>query len=99
MKKSDKLKLESQQEENDLKALGIGKKVLREERNERFEDKYLEQIKSKYEVYGDANSGKYTIDDTEFGVIDFFPKANKILIRKENKWMTGGLKWIKENLL
>ena len=43
--------------------------------------------------------GKVTIYPTKFGIVDFYPKSNKILIRKENKWITGGLRWIISSLL
>ena len=49
------------------------------------------------------NNHKFTIDtdaqEEKFGVIDYFPKANKVLIRKDNKWIKPGLKWIITNLL
>jgi hypothetical protein len=34
----------------------------------------------------------------EYGVVDYFPKANKVLIRKENSWKPHGLKWMLDNL-
>lgn len=97
-KPSEILRQQAAQEENDIKAFGIGGKVIREERNERFLENYLPALKAKYEVYPREN-GSYTIDETEFGVVDYFPKANKILIRKNNKWIDAGMKWMKKNLL
>ena len=101
MSKSEELEKQAQAEENDLKALGIYNKALREKRLERFET-YLEQLeKAGYEML--ENNHKYTIDtDTQeikFGIIDYFPKANKVLIRKDNRWIKPGLKWIVDNLL
>lgn len=101
MKKSEQLEQEAHAEENDLKALGIYNKALREKRLERFETYLSDLEKRGYEIVEDNH--KYTIDtDTQeikFGIIDYFPKANKVLIRKKNKWVKPGLKWIIDNLL
>lgn len=97
-KKSEILREQSASEENDFRALAIGGKAIREERNERFVEKMLPELKAKYEVY-ERDNGSYTIDETPFGVIDYFPKANKVLIRKDNKWHDMGMKWMRKNLL
>lgn len=100
-KKSQVLHEQANAEDNDLKAMGIYNKVLREKRLERFETYLLDLEKQGYEIV--ENNHKYTIDtDTQeikYGVIDYFPKANKVLIRKDNKWIKPGLNWIIKNLL
>jgi hypothetical protein len=99
MKKSQELYKQANEEDNDLKALGLYTKSLREGRLENFKQSYLPLLlKKDYEVAEYNN--KYTIDTySEFGVLDFFPKANKILIRKDNKWIKPGLQWIIKNLI
>ena len=98
MSTSEELKVLASQEENDLKAMGLLNKALRESRSEKFSDKNLIQLKEKgYEVIED--NGKYTIKTDVFGIVDFFPKANKLLIRKQNKWIKPGLKWLINNLM
>ena len=82
------------EEDNDLKAMGIGKKLIRVERKERFEDGYLPKLEKKFKVTQDVLSGRYTFDSANHGVIDFYPKANKVLIRKLNKWIKPGLNWM-----
>ncbi len=94
MKKSEEIRKQLLEEDNDLRALGIGKQLIREERKERFEDKWLLKLKEKYAVNHDAQSGRYTFDVKGLGVMDFYPKANKVLIRKLNKWKQPGLKWL-----
>lgn len=81
-------------EENDLKALGIGKKLIREERNERFEETWLPKLQAKCNVKCDAKMYRYTFESNGYGVIDFYPKSNLLLIRKLNKWIQPGLRWI-----
>jgi len=99
MKNSEILKQQADEEENDLKALGVYTKVLREERYERFEN-YKEKLLQKgYNLTEYEANGKITIENTPFGIVDYFPKANKILIRRSNDWKTMGLKWIITNLL
>jgi len=99
MKKSEDLHQQANKEDNDLKALGLYNKSLREGRMERFEQSFLPVLLKKgYEVAKD--NYKYTIDTyDEFGILDFFPKANKLLIRKDNSWKKPGLQWIIKNLL
>lgn len=85
-----------------MKALGLHNKVIREERFERWET-YKEQLVGKSYIVTEVDEGtKVTISGiilNNYGVIDFYPKANRILIRKSNKWISQGLKWIINNLL
>jgi hypothetical protein len=37
---------------------------------------------------------QHSFTTADFGVIDYFIKSNKLLIRKENKWITDGLQWL-----
>lgn len=98
MKESDKLTQQASQEENDSKAFGLYTKALRENRKESFEEKWLNELAKEYRVEI-PSEGKYIIRTERLGVLEFYPKANKILIRKENKWIKPGLKWIIKNLL
>lgn len=97
MKKSDELKIQASQEENDIKAFSLYKKALREKRSEKFEE-WLKIIQVKYPVEVKPN-GAFSIITQDYGIVDYFPKANNLLIRKLNKWRKPGLKWIIKNLL
>ena len=101
MNKSNELKIQAQCEENDLKAMGLLNKSLREGREERFLQYVLPKLlQLGYDVVEDNH--KYTIDtdmqEVKFGIVDYFPKANKLLIRKQNKWIKPGGRWIADNL-
>lgn len=98
MKDSDYLRDKAAKEKNDLKAMGLLNKALREKRNEKFEDTWLPEFEKYYEVEKRSN-GSYTIEDKKYGKIDFFPKANKILIRSKNTWKKPGLKWLINKLI
>jgi hypothetical protein len=101
MKKSEELKIEAKQEESDFSYMAKMNKSMREARLERFEDGYTEKLESKNCVVIPFNGSKVVIDTqtSNYGILDYFPKANKILIRKDNKWIAQGLRWINDNLL
>ena len=96
MKKSEILREQSRSEDNNIKSFSLLNKSFREERLERFILHIDSLISKGYEIKEDNN--KYTIDGTSFGIIDYFPKANTILIRKKNKWINSGFSWISKNL-
>jgi hypothetical protein len=102
MKKSEELRIEAGSIESDIAYLGVANKIMREERKERFEEKYLHQILAKdvcvthYELPRDQYEMSY-IRDGKQETIDYFPKANKILIRSKNKWIKPGLQWLIKN--
>lgn len=101
MKKSEELKQQSREEENDFKAYALHIKSQREKRGEDFKEDILPLLLKKYYVECDEFYSKYTInlDELGFGIVDFFPKKNRLLIRKDNKWINGGKEWIKTKVL
>lgn len=101
MEKSEKLRREAQLEENDLVYMGKMNQVMREQRLERFEP-WIKELQESTEVISleeFSAQGKFTINTDSFGIVDYFPKANKLLIRRQNKWIKPGFKWIRENLI
>lgn len=101
MKKSEELRIEAQKEESSFSYMKKMNKSIREARLERFEDGYTEKLESKNCIVIPFNGSKVVIDTQteEYGIVDYYPKSNKILIRKENKWITQGLRWINDTLL
>lgn len=102
MSRSEELFKEAAMEDNDLKFMGKHKKAVREKRIEDFQ-RYLPKLEELYTVIYEEHSHKYTIDTStvknKYGIIDFFPKGNKVLIRAKNKWKSPGLAWILKKLL
>jgi hypothetical protein len=95
MKKSEELRQQLAEEDNDLKAMGLMNKVLRERREEKFEETWLPKIKSNFDCIDELSTkGKLIILSTFYGKLDYYPKANKVLIRNKNKWVKPGLKWL-----
>lgn len=97
---SKRMKQEAHSEENDMAFLGQMKKAIRQERVEKAQP-WIENLKNNPEVISLEyleDLGKYIINTDKFGIIDYFPKANKILIRRQNKWITRGLNWIRNNI-
>lgn len=97
--KSEEILLQAASEDNDLKSLGLYNKALREKRLERFENYKEELLTLGHKIREFEGQGKFMIENTKFGIIDYYPKANKVLIRKDNKWIYGGLRWIIKNLI
>ena len=98
---SEELRKQAAQADNDFQAMSLLNKSLREHRLEKFQDYIISLQQKGYDIV--ESNHKYTIDtDTQgirFGIVDYFPKANKLLIRKENTWIQPGLNWIIKNLL
>lgn len=98
MKKSEEFIRQSQEEDNDIKSFALLCKALREKRSEKFVEDFLPVLSTQYSIFLRKNES-YSIITAKYGTIDYFPKANKLLIRKDNKWIKPGLKWIVNNLL
>lgn len=97
MNSKELLKL-AQTEDNEFRALSLQIKALREGRSERFIEDWLPILIKRYPIELRDN-GSYSIITQKYGIIDYFPKANNLLIRKDNKWKKPGLKWMIENIL
>lgn len=63
-----------------------------------FKEWWLPELLEIFEVHERPN-GSFTFETKEFGIMDFFPKANKLLVRKNNDWKSPGLEFIKKNIL
>ena len=63
-----------------------------------FVDDWFYEIEEKYKIEIHDNDG-FSIYTDRFGIVDYYPKSNKLLLRKDNKWINLGIEWIKENLL
>ena len=56
-------------------------------------------IDEKFEIE-ERDNGSFSITTDEFGILDYFPKSDKLLIRKKNQWIkSSGINWIKRHLL
>jgi hypothetical protein len=65
----------------------------RNERLDNFKTNWLPILMREFEVE-ERENGSYTFELPEHGIVDFFPKKNALLIRKKNKWIRPGLKWL-----
>lgn len=97
MKESERLRKKAQETDNDLSALGVYTKVLRAERNERWEDNWLEIFQKHFTVTINKN-GSYCIL-VEEGKMDYYPRSNRLLLRWENDWKSAGLRWMIKHYL
>ncbi len=93
MKEYEELRKLASGETDFYKIQALYKKANRAEREEKFIKELLPKI-AEHVILADGN-GKYTIK-SKIGIVDFFPKSNRLLIRLKNKWINGGDKWIKK---
>ena len=100
LKKSEILSKQAEESETVYQVMDLERKALREARLERFED-YIPRLEKQGCIIKPFNGQKTVIDTQteQYGIIDFFPKANKLLIRKENAWRKPALRFIIENIL
>lgn len=96
--RSERLLDEARTADNDLKAMGLFTRSLREKRIEVFENEWLARLNEVVDVE-ERDNGSYSFYTDAYDTIDFYPKANKLLIRKENKWIKPGLQWIVKKLI
>ena len=68
-------------------------KDLRETKEKYFNEVILPKLHN----YHYDNAGTICMD-TDYGLIKFYPKADKVHLCKQNKWMKGVEKWVKLNL-
>lgn len=96
--KSDELILLAGKEDNDAKAFALYAEANREQRSETFE-KHAERLTKKgYIVVYYKGQEKYTVRPTKHGIIDYYPKTDRLILRTTGKWLNSGFKWILNNL-
>ncbi len=97
----DSLNQKWAEENNDLKALGIGKKIIREERNERWEDKWLPRFRQLFDdrIWYEEKMSCWRIHVSAEEMYDYYPKANKVFAYPSKKWIEKGLKFLIKNFI
>lgn len=73
---------------------------MRDERYRQFRNITLPRLQHSTEVLSvmEDNNG-FTLTTRTYGVIDFFPKADKVRVRRTNRWFGRGDQWLKKNIL
>jgi hypothetical protein len=106
MKESERIEKELLRMDNDFSAWTMRKKYARALRAETFEDEWLPRLQEALSgaIFKSDKKGCYTMNWTpcetcETIVIDYYPSADKVLIRKNNEWKTNGLEWLKSKLV
>lgn len=75
-------------------------KKVREDKYGRFCSKTLPKLlESKKITSVEKFLDKFIIITNNFGIIDMFPKADRLLIRKNNEWHSGATEWILDNII
>jgi len=99
--KAENLRAQADAEDNDLVALSLLKKAEREDRWEDFFNDLAPLLTGIDKAIISVNYNQFYVKilTVKHGLIQYFPKSNKVLINKENKWITNGKKWIVENII
>jgi len=88
------------EDDNDFAYMRRHKEKTAQERLNSFNSNYLDKLIAKGFIITYPSVGKITIVTfAEFGIVDYFPKANRILVRKGNSWFGDANGWIKRNLI
>ncbi len=100
MKESEKLMIESNHEENDYKAWALHFKSLRAEKWEYFVENILPEINDSPNIHGCAirYEHHFKIIFNNGVTVDYYPKKDRILFIKQNKWAYNGLSEIEKML-
>ena len=88
----------SSEEHNDY-GLRHTRRSLREERDKKFAE-WLPTLKEKcISIEYNEKQWCYFIEHSKYGMIKFFPKANKVFQIRKEKWIKPGLRWLVQNIL
>lgn len=75
----------------------IFRRRTRKSRYDQWVNNYMPRIALFYDVSEHCN-GSWTIHTENYGLIDYYPKSDKLLIRSGNKWKDDGMKFLKQKL-
>jgi hypothetical protein len=95
MRESERIKKEMEEDnsDNDYRSCNYLRKIDRAERKESFEDHTLPLLEAKYPI--EKGDNKYEIITEKYGRIIFYPKANSLLITRNNSWIKHyALRWM-----
>jgi len=97
MKKSELLKIQADEEENDFRFWNIHHKAIREERIETFDEFFLPKIKDSHlvsVVESRPDQSLYLIKFSDGVEVAYYPKKDRLCIKKGNQWKCNGRTWI-----
>nr|DAQ21888.1 MAG TPA: hypothetical protein [Caudoviricetes sp.] len=82
------------------KEFGDFVKALRESKYEDFVANTLPALQDSEEVNNITEECFcFAVSTKNYGVIDIFPKSNKIRIRRQNKWVKPILPWLRKYII
>ena len=72
-------------------------KGLRNKRMRDFNAYVLDGLRMRHRIEIGKNEN-YIIHTQDFGVLDLYPKSDKLLFREDNGWIDNGIDWVCNNL-
>lgn len=78
-----------------LRIKGDIQKAQRVEKQELFVEQYLQEVQSSPHVSSVIDkSYVFVVTFTDGLEIDFYPQKDRVLLKKQGKWVSGGLVWL-----
>lgn len=75
-------------------------KANRDRRYKKFSDDIILKLHKSGDVISiETTEFSYIIESKKYGKLCVYPKANKILICKINKWVKGAVSWLYSNII
>lgn len=95
MKESELLRIQANEALNDEYCQYLNEKADRAERSERFKEYYLLILQESEKVKQVTEKNHMFVVDFVDGLsVDYYPKADKVLLKKAHQWKTNGLSWL-----
>ena len=83
----------------EIKEIWDEERALYKERRAQRDQRFREEILPLLDRYSPEDLGDKITLSVNGSKIDVFPKADKILVRRTNKWIPRAIRWIRQNLL
>jgi hypothetical protein len=95
MKKSELLHRQADEADNDFQFWNLKTQAEKEEKLERFVEKHLPTIQQSENVVSvEDREYMFMIEFKDGTKIDYYPKKDRVFIKKINTWKYNGLAWV-----
>lgn len=95
MKKSELLHRQADESDNDFQFWNFKTQAEKEEKFERFTEHHLPKIQQSEKVISvEDREHMFMIEFSDGTRIDYYPKKDRVFIKKINHWKSDGLAWL-----
>lgn len=83
----------------DYSGLNDARKRARTQNNNLFNGIFKDKLMELYKTTYNEHLNKYTFDTQKFGLVDYYPKKNKLYVRRWNKYFDNGRGFIYKHMI